>query len=283
MRLKEHLYGKSQVRLTRLDRSQTPHRVLVAQVDIALEGDFDASYTHGDNRRVVATDSMKNTVYVLAQRHNDGSAEELARRLAVHFVETYAHVDSATVDVEEEVWAQLRGDDGPFDDAFIRRGPESFAATASASEEGVLLVGGLVGLQVMKTARSGFSDFLRDEYTTLQDTDDRIFATTVDAQWQYHADMASGTRDDFRKARLRVRRALLDVFAAHDSLSVQQTLFAMAEEALQQCAVISEISLAMPNQHHLLVPLGALGLENDNEVFVGTSEPFGHIEATVAR
>jgi urate oxidase len=39
----------------------------------------------------------------------------------------------------------------------------------------------------------------------------------------------------------------------------------------------------MPNQHHLLANLKPFGLENPNEVFVPTSEPFGNISATIQR
>ncbi|MEM1245660.1 MAG: factor-independent urate hydroxylase [Acidobacteriota bacterium] len=283
MKLKEHLYGKSQVRVTRLDRTKTPHRVLVASVDIALEGAFEPSYTDGDNRSVVATDTMKNTVYVLARRYGDRTAEQLAMRLAEHFIDEYEHVEAATVDVEEELWTPVRVGDRRYDDAFSRRGPENAVATASASPEGTLVTGGLVGIQVMKTSKSGFSNFHEDEYRTLADTDDRLFATTVDAQWRYHDDAAEFDADDFYRTRSKVRGALLETFAEHESLSVQQTLFEMGTAALERCGVISEISLVMPNQHHLLVDLAVFGLDNDNEVFVGTNEPFGHIEATVSR
>ena len=198
-------------------------------------------------------------------------------------MDTYDQVDAATVDVEEELWGQIRVGDQRYPDAFSRRGPESAVATASSGGEGTLLTGGLVGLQVMKTSNSGFSDFVRDEYTTLKNTEDRIFATTVDVQWRYHDDASQGGADDFFRTRSKVRGALFQEFAEHRSRSVQQTLYDMAVTALERCAVISEITLVMPNQHHLLVDLSAFGIENDNEVFVGTNEPFGHIEATVAR
>jgi urate oxidase len=81
----------------------------------------------------------------------------------------------------------------------------------------------------------------------------------------------------------RIRTTLLETFAAHDSRSVQHTLYAMGEAALTASPDISEITLVMPNRHHLLVDLAPFGLDNPNLVFVATDRPFGLIEATLRR
>jgi hypothetical protein len=81
----------------------------------------------------------------------------------------------------------------------------------------------------------------------------------------------------------RVRRALVEAFAGHKSLGVQQTLYAMGEAALDACAAVDEVSLAMPNRHRLLVNLTPLGRANPNEVFLTTDEPSGMITGTVRR
>ena len=64
---------------------------------------------------------------------------------------------------------------------------------------------------------------------------------------------------------------------------MQHTLYAMGEAALAACADATEITLTLPNRHHLLVDLSPFGLDNPNEVFVATDQPFGLIEATVKR
>src|SRR5204862_6706873 len=84
-------------------------------------------------------------------------------------------------------------------------------------------------------------------------------------------------------ARDRIRAALVNTFAAHKSLSVQHTLYAMGEAALAAAADITDITLTLPNRHHLLVDLKPFGLDNSNEVFVATDQPFGLIEATLRR
>ena len=92
-----------------------------------------------------------------------------------------------------------------------------------------------------------------------------------------------GASDLTASVRAEVRRELTETFGRHDSLAVQQTLHAMGSAVLERCGAIAEITLVLPNQHHLLANLAPFGLDNPNRVFVGTDEPFGQIEATLTR
>ena len=80
-----------------------------------------------------------------------------------------------------------------------------------------------------------------------------------------------------------MRNSLLKTFAHHKSLSVQHTLYAMGEEVLKQFSDVEEISFIMPNKHHILFNLEQFGMENKNEIFIATDEPFGYITGTVGR
>ena len=141
---------------------------------------------------------------------------------------------------------------------------------------------GFEGMTVLKTAQSGFVGFIRDELTTLPETTDRLFGTSVTAIWKYGAEaLAEGV--DFNKVRRHLRERMIETFARHDSLSVQQTLYAMAEAALAHTQAIEEVFLRMPNKHNLLVDLSRFGSDNPNHIFVPTDEPHGTIEATVRR
>jgi urate oxidase len=133
-------------------------------------------------------------------------------------------------------------------------------------------------LLILKSGRSAFSGYPRDKFTTLRETEDRILATSISTHWRYRADTT-----DFNEQFDRVRRALLETFAQHDSKSVQHTLYAMGEAVLNKCDAVEELSITMPNKHHLLVDLAPIGLDNPNEIFVPTSEPYGLIEATLRR
>lgn len=292
--MKPHLaaqsYGKSQVRLTKVTRHPDRHDLAELTVDIVLEGAFEASYLAGDNRLVIATDTMKNTVYALAAGHPLEAIEAFAATLAAHFVNQNPHVTAATVRIVEESWERLAGRDG-------RSHPHAFAAGAAGrrtcqvrqTREGTTVEAGITGLRVVKTTGSAFRDFQRDEFTTLPDVDDRLFGTAVEARWRYAAGTVTGQEidgwqaADFNAAHAAVRRALLDVFAHHDSLAVQQTLHDMAAAALAACGMIEEIELEMPNQHRIPMDLTPFGLANRNEIFVTTSEPYGLIRATLRR
>lgn len=279
--LRSHRYGKQRIRLTHLDRSTEPHRLTIAALGVVLEGDFGASYTAGDNRDVVATDSIKNTVYVFARERGVESIEALGVALVLHFVDTYAQVAAARIELEEEIWTPIRADGGALPDAFERVASEVGLAAVDLDAGGLAVSSGIEQLQVLKSARSGFARFVRDRYATLPDVDDRLFATSVSARWRL-AEGAS-TAVDYRALRADVRRVLTETFGRHDSLAVQQTLHAMGEAVLESCAAIAEITLILPNQHHLLANLAPFGLDNPNCVFVGTDEPFGQIEATLVR
>ena len=269
-------YGKSRVRLVKVRRAADPHDVVDLTIDIALGGAFDAVYTDGDNRSCLATDTMKNTVYAFARRDPIDHVEAFASRLADHFA-AKPGVSLVRIDAAEHPWDRLSVAGRPHPHAFARRGEEAWTALVTRGAGGPAVTAGLRGLVVLKTTDSAFAGFPRDEYTTLPDTRDRIFATSVTAAWRY----APGFLDF--AARAAVRTALVETFAAHRSESVQQTLYAMGEAALAACPGVADIQISLPNRHHLLVDLAPFGLDNPNEIFVATDQPFGLIEARISR
>jgi urate oxidase len=274
-------YGKSRIRLVKVRRhaagsADAPHELLDLTIDVLLEGAFDAVYVDGDNAACLATDTMKNTVYALARRHEIARVEAFALQLVSHFVEQPA-VTNVVVAAIEHRWDRLTADGRMHPHAFIQSGGEQWTTKVTRNAEGTRVSSGLTNLVVLKTSDSAFAGFPRDAYTTLAETADRILATAVTASWAYRTETA-----DFG-ARERIRTALVETFAAHDSRSVQHTLYAMGEAALAACSDIEEVSISMPNRHHLLVDLRPFGLDNPNEIFVATDQPFGLIEATVRR
>ena len=265
-------YGKSGIRLVRVDRASADHAVSDLTVAVRLEGDFEAVHVAGDNAGLVATDTMKNTVYARAKDLAGREIEDFALTLTDHFLRENAHVSGAEVSIEERIWNRLGAS------AFEGSSEERRTSRAVRSRETVVVHSGLKGALLLKSARSGFSGFARDRYTTLPETSDRILATSLTAEWTHAS--PSRSRADAWDA---VRRTLLETFAAHDSASVQHTMYAMGEAVLQAHPGITEIRLTMPNRHHLLVDLAPFGLKNENEIFVATEEPYGLIEATVKR
>lgn len=271
-------YGKSAVRLVTVRRHADAHELKDVTVAIRLEGDYEPAYRDGDNGGVLPTDTMKNTVYAFAAERPLEEIEEIEAfglALGEHFIQD-ARVESARIELTEHLWARLAAGETPHPHAFRRAGGETRTAVVTRTREGAKVVAGLEDLVVMKTAKSGFEGFPRDRYTTLPETADRLLATSVRATWSYtREDVPFHTWSD-------VRRLLLETFAEHDSRSVQHTLYAMGKAVLEWLDV-EEIRLVMPNIHHIPIDLTRFGLENRNEVFVATPEPYGLIEATLRR
>jgi len=284
-------YGKSQVRLSRIQREVDHHDFFDLTFWIELDGDFVAAYTEGDNSNVVATDTMKNTIYVLASKHRIETIESFTQLVCRHFLATYPQVNRAEIRCEEKLWARMQFNASSHEHAFLGGSSERNHCivigynSPGQPDPSLMMKCGFSGLQVLKTTGSGFTKFWRDDLTTLPETDDRIFATTITAAWQ--CTDATGQFVDWTsnwsEIRQTARAAMLKVFADQYSKSVQHTLYEMGRAALEICPLIGAIEITMPNQHHLLANLAPFGLQNPNEVFVPTSEPFGNISATIAR
>jgi urate oxidase len=283
VKLDVNRYGKSRVRLMRVTRHEDHHDVDEWTVQVLLTGDFETAHTLGDNSQILPTDTMKNTVYSVARDFTAGSMEDYAKQLVDFLLSRNLQVAKAEIVVESTLWKRLTVDGQPYPTAFMRGSDERQTTTVSRAQgEGFAITSGLDRLTVMKTAQSGFAGYIKDSLTTLPETHDRLFATALKAEWPY-TEKAIGEGIDFNKVRTHLREALISTFAKHDSLSVQQTLYAMAEAALDHTSIIDQINMLMPNKHNLLVDLGRFGQTNPNHIFVPTDEPHGTIEATVRR
>jgi urate oxidase len=271
-------YGKAAIRLVKVVRGASAHTLRDLTVAVALEGDFEAAHVAGDNAAVVATDTMKNTVYAFAREHLTGSIERFGHVLGRHFA-AFDQVARATVSIDEHRWIRMPTEDGVAPDAFLRSGDFTRTATVTASATGDTTEAGIRDLVVMKTTRSAFSGFPRDAYTTLPDTEDRLMATKLTATWRY-GDVAGADLDALFDA---IGETLLDVFAEHHSPSVQATIFIVGQAILERHPEVGEIRMVLPNLHHWLADLAPFGQENHGEIFIPTTEPHGLIEATVRR
>jgi urate oxidase len=269
--LGDNQYGKAETHVVRVIKSGTRHELKDLNVSVALSGDFAETHLTGDNSKVVPTDTQKNTVFAFA-KDPIGEIEDFGIRLARHFVSEFASVYRARVSIEEFGWERIH------DHAFVRAGLEKRLATVTCTDDGTWVVAGVGDLVVLKSTGSEFHGFVKDRFTTLPETRDRIMATSLLARWRY-----AGSDIDWRKSFDVIRRLLLDTFATKHSLSLQQTLYAMGEAVLQAHREVAEIRMTMPNRHHFAVDLSPFGMANDNEVFYAADRPYGLIEGTVTR
>lgn len=273
-RLGANRYGKDGIRLVLVTRDGVRDTLRDVTVDVRLTGDFDPVHVEGDNSTVLPTDTMRSTVYALAQEHLSGAIEDFGLALARRFLAVSPAAHWAEVGIREHAWLPLA--DHPH--AFVGGAAELTTCEVAVPREGAREVTSAIeGLAVLKTTGSAFSGFLRDDLTVLAETDDRILATSVTASWQLDGEA-------YDAARSAVRAALLDAFAGHDdSQSVQHTLWVMGRAVLDAVDAVRSVTLVMPNKHHVLVDLEPFGIANDRAVYVATDRPFGVIEGTVER
>ena len=278
-RLGENRYGKARVRLSRITRLADRHEFNEWTVRVLLRGDFESSFTAADNSKILPTDTMKNTVYSIARQSNAATIEEFAMELGDYLLTNNLQVSNASIEIEEKNWERLSNGGKAEATTFKLGGPELQTVHAECDRGGEWAVtSGVDGLTILKTTKSAFTGYIQDRLTTLKPANDRIFGTCATIKWDY-----TSPRQDFASIRSRITDVLLKEFAAHDSMSVQHTLFDMGKAALVAAPEIARIHLTMPNLHHLLANLSPFGQDNPNHVFVPIDEPHGYIEATVER
>jgi urate oxidase len=299
--LGENRYGKAETHVVRVGRDGARHSIKDLTVSIALSGEMAEAHLSGDNAAVLPTDTQKNTVFAFAQKHGIETAEHFAVLLAQHFEDSQPSIAHARVEVAEAAWDRIEpwsGARGATNDSgstnasaaaehghsFVRSGRETRTVVVHDDGERTHVVSGLRDLVVLNTTDSEFHGYLKDEYTTLPETRDRVLATAVTAQWRHtETDRAEIRSADFDGCYDVAHAALLEAFASTYSLSLQQTLYAMGTRVLDECAEVCEVRLALPNKHHFTVDLSPFGMANPNETFYAADRPYGLIEGTVLR
>src|SRR3974390_2364327 len=278
-RLGENRYGKSRVRLSRITRHGDQHDFQEWTLRVLLHGDFAASFNEADNSKILPTDTMKNTIYSVARDSSAATIEEFAMELGDYLLSNNPQVARVGVEIEEKAWERMTCNGAPEATTFKLGGPELHTVNAQRAR-GVpwSITSGVDDLIILKTTKSAFMGYIQDRLTTLKPAADRIFGTSATVAWDYSASTLP-----FSEVRARIIAALLKEFAAHNSMSVQHTLFDMGRTALAAAPEIARIKLTMPNLHHLLADLSPFGQDNPNHIFVPIDEPHGYIEATIER
>lgn len=217
---------------------------------------FSLRYTEANNSVVVATDTQKQTTYIVAKQNPIATPEEFGAILAQHFVNQYSHIHGAHVRVVQHRWTRLDVDGKPHPHSFLRDSEEIRTVDVHAQDggRGIKMRSGIEKLLVLKSTGSAFHSFHRDEYTQLPETWDRILSTEVECGWAWKtfADVkevkAYGKR--FDDAWNLVRGVTLDTFAKDSSASVQNTMYKMCEQILAKVDKVEAVNYSLPNKHY---------------------------------
>lgn len=277
-------YGKAENRVVRIYRDSSRHEIRDLNVSTSIRGDFTDAHVTGDQAHVLPTDTQKNTAFAFAKEHGIASPEAYAVALGRRLLDATPAATGVRVRVEEFPWDRVSVGGREHDHTFVRRGGEVRTVELDVTADGLRLTSGLTDLVVLKSTGSEFKGFLRDEYTTLPDADDRILATSLTATWRHAQDSAEQVATvDWDQEFHAARALLLEAYAETYSHALQETLYAMGRLLLERVPTIAEVSFAAPNKHHFLVDLEPFGLDNPGEVFIAADRPYGLIEATVRR
>ena len=182
--LESSTYGKDNVKFLKVKKDKTNpkiHEIMEATVCVLLKGDFEVSYTEADNAPIVPTDTVKNTILILARKHDTFPIEKFAAILALHFTSKYAHVSGLTVQITQDRWVKFDVDGKPSQHSFIHQGPEKKIVSLDYDKKNgpgqYSLSTSIKDLTVLKSTNSMFYGYNVCDYTTLKPTTDRVLST----------------------------------------------------------------------------------------------------------
>jgi len=276
-------YGKAENRVVRIYRDTARHEIRDLNVSTAMRGPFEPAYLEGDQSNVLPTDTQKNTAFAFAKSKGVEAIETFGLELARHFVHNVEPIEGARIEIEEYAWERAVVDGVEHDHTWLRKGQEIRTAAITVDATGEHVIGGFKDLVLLKSTGSEFAGFLTDEYTTLQETHDRVMATSLVAQWRFTLSPSELADVDWDETYAGIKRIMVKEFATLHSLALQQTLWHMGRAVLEAYPFIAEVKLKAPNKHHFVVDLSPFEIENPGEVFIAADRPYGLIEATVLR
>lgn len=292
-------YGKDNVRLLKVKRDpENPKKqdVIELTVQVLLLGDIDVSYTKADNAPIVPTDTVKNTIYILAKQHEVWPIERFGCTLVEHFISRYSHIHGAEAKIIQHRWTRYDVQGKPHLHSFIQDGIETRITEVKKTETSNFEISSRIkDLTVFKSTGSKFYGYHQCEYTTLKETWDRILSTDVDATWFWNSSKFSNMaavndfadKKGFDNAYDLARNSTLEIFALEDSASVQATMYNISEKIIESVPWVDDVTYVLPNKHFLELDLSwHKGLQNkgkDAEVYVPASDPNGLIKSTVSR
>ncbi|KAH3664362.1 hypothetical protein WICMUC_005747 [Wickerhamomyces mucosus] len=290
-------YGKDNVKFLKVKKDpQNPkiQNVIEATVLVLLEGDFDKSYTEANNSSIIPTDTVKNTILILAKTTNVWPIERFATKIATHFIEKYSHVSGITVQINQELWSKYNVNGEKHDHSFIHQGPEKKFTELYLKRSGdYKLSSSIKNLTVLKSTGSQFHGYNVCDFTTLKPTTDRILSTDVDAKWEFDSKKLGSISNIFKLSDKetnifdliynKAREITLNIFAIENSPSVQATMYNMATEILKFSSYVDNVSYSLPNKHYILFDLKWKGINENDDLFYPSPHPNGLIKCTVAR
>ncbi len=258
IRLADHNYGSTGIRLLRLHRDSEPQGAFEVEVDVRLEGNHLPAFRQGDDSQLLSTTELADRVRRVAAKQSGSSLEQLGLALGHHFVESVGPVSRAAVELAERRWLGVL----EHDHAFRAVGGERHTARVIVDGGGTRVRSGVLELGLLQTGRPSSEE-------------PPVFGDRLRAVWDYRL-----TEVDYDEARRTVRDLLVGTFAEHESSSAHRMLWDMGCGVLSAMEAVWRIHLVLPQ-----IPCRPWDLEEVEgaSFFVPTLEPAGRIEITLER
>ena len=271
-----------------------PNTLFAAEVDVEVFGNnFMPAYTEGDNRNVVATDTMKNFVLRQALAFSGSTLESFLDFLGRQFLQTYDQMHSLRLTARELPFeaAQVPGNaEGSFvaSNVLFRRAHDDYTEASLSFEragDDIRVVehrSGRIGFQLLKVTGSSFTRFARDAYTTLPERVDRPLFIYLDLHWRY-LNLDDLLNDDNARyvAAEQVRDLVQTVFHEFVSESIQHLVHEIGMRMLQRFPQLAEVAFAA--QNHTPDPMAQSEVDTKLKVYSEPFPAFGLIRLTLNR
>ena len=233
-------YGKHDVSFY---RAHPTHGIFAGRVAVDVFGDnFLPSYTEGDNRNVVATDTMKNFVHAMALEYAGDRYETFAHFLGRRFLDEYPQMQALRIQVREQPFA-------PLSPKLFRPLHDDYETVdLRLDRTGVQdLLCGRANLRLVKLTGSAFREFARDRFTTLPEVADRPLFIHLDLLWRY-ADPLRALTGGRLYASAEIRDAVIETFDGFVSMSIQHLVHQMGTRLLQRFPELDEAGFEAQNR-----------------------------------
>ena len=269
------------------------NNLVAAEIEVVVHGtQFLDAYTRGDNRLVVATDTMKNFIHATSLKARARTLEEWLLEVGTAFLDTYPHMERLSMLGRELPFpaAIVPSEDGfEASDRLFTRDRDDYGAARldlSRADDGSVVITdhecGRRELQLIKITGSALADFARDEHTTLPERPDRPLYIWCSIGWRYADASHAGLSDPARYvASEQVADLAIAVFHEFVSLSIQHLVHEIGVRMLDRWSQLESVSFDAQNR---LWDVGAESADDPRiKSYADPRPPFGHIGLVLRR
>jgi urate oxidase len=219
---------------------------------------------------------MKNFIQRETMNFDSADLESYCYFLAVKFLTTYPHTAGAQVSASEIPYERLPGSGV----SFVPSGPDKANSRIEVVRDGEALRmpearSGIKGFRLLRLNGSAFTGFVRDQYTTLPDIENRPLHMWLDLQWTYVDEKVVFSSGAVTAKARRLVRAVFDEF---ESGSIQQLVYQIGTTILAEIPAIAQVDLEANNR-----TWDSIAEHESLGVFTDPRPPYGCIGLTIRR